>query len=410
MRREVRGTRFPGSGPGHPQLDGGSFGSGGQARIRTPSSPRRIRTARRPTAAGRRGPANPTRRPAASTAPRAVLRTSRRPPAGRLHPVHRQHTNRSDRWKTPVGELKTVRVDLPAGLTVNPQATEQCRPDGLRSRPRLPARPTRRSAKSFVTASVLGVPTPGAGPADRLQHRTAARRAGPLRLQPRRQQRLPAGRRRLGERLPRGLHDRRPRTALRQRLNCFPDEAAWCSKTASSSTDLRRDGTFITTPTTCLGEASPPRHSSTSTRPTCWPARSLKRPNPDYDFPPTPRRRSSRGSRPGTSPKDCGTIPFEPSIAVDPNTAADRLSRRRDGRRRACRRSKAAANQSDLAGALRPGDAAGGHGPQPLGRQRPRGLHRRAVRQGQRGTRSPVRRRRRSARSKSTRRRFPTAR
>ena len=119
--------------------------------------------------------------------------------------------------------------------------------------------------------------------ADRLQHRPAERRAGALRLQRPRQRRLPEGRGRLGRRLSRVLHDRRPdipgwvdpqeppglrRTGRRRHLHHYPEHLP-------RSVDCRR--------------------SSTSTRPTCAPT-PTRAPTPTS---PTDPRSSSRRCRPG---------------------------------------------------------------------------------------------------------------
>ncbi len=61
--------------------------------------------------------------------------------------------------KTPVGELKTVRVDLPVGLSVNPQATPQCEQATFEASPS--SCPVGSDVgKSEVTASLLGVESP----------------------------------------------------------------------------------------------------------------------------------------------------------------------------------------------------------------------------------------------------------
>ena len=59
--------------------------------------------------------------------------------------------------EAPVGELKTVRVDLPVGLSVNPGATAALHARDLRSRSqRLPRR--LESRRKLVTAPVPGGP------------------------------------------------------------------------------------------------------------------------------------------------------------------------------------------------------------------------------------------------------------
>jgi len=59
-------------------------------------------------------------------------------------------------FQTPVGDLKTVLVDLPRGLSVNPQATPQCMlENGKFPGGGCPA--NTKVGESFVTASVLGL-------------------------------------------------------------------------------------------------------------------------------------------------------------------------------------------------------------------------------------------------------------
>ena len=65
----------------------------------------------------------------------------RRPATRRsASPSSSSRTQRPLGTETPVGVLKDVRVDLPVGLSVNPQATPQCDAGDLRSRTRRPAR------------------------------------------------------------------------------------------------------------------------------------------------------------------------------------------------------------------------------------------------------------------------------
>ncbi len=61
--------------------------------------------------------------------------------------------------QTPVGDLKRVRVDLPVGLSVNPQATPQCEQATFESNSLLCPAGSGVGA-SNVTASLLGVPLP----------------------------------------------------------------------------------------------------------------------------------------------------------------------------------------------------------------------------------------------------------
>ena len=259
--------------------------SGAQADIIAPQTP----PATAATMAGRRAPARSTLRPAAST---RRTSSSNRPPGTRrsASPSSSSNTRPPARLGNPGRELKTVRVDLPVGLSVNPQATAAVRRWRPSKPARRPARRARSRRKRRDRARLLASPSPSPLPTvDRLQHRSPARRAGALRLQPRRQRRLPGGRRRLGRRLPRGLHDRRPRTRL------APGSKALILKNRLVFDGRAGDGTFITTPSTCLDPAIR-RRSSTSTRPTCSPARSLKR-KPGYDSPQAPTRLESDPAR-----------------------------------------------------------------------------------------------------------------
>ena len=88
---------------------------------------------------------------------RAVLHPGGGPPAGRLHPVHRQRRRRLG--IDPVGVLKDVRVDLPVGLSVNPQATPQCELATFKSN-RCAARSPRSSAPAPSRSPSLGLTSP----------------------------------------------------------------------------------------------------------------------------------------------------------------------------------------------------------------------------------------------------------
>ncbi len=214
--------------------------------------------------------------------------------------------------ENPIGELKTVRVDLPVGLSVNPGATKQCPLPTFESNPLLCA--GSEVGESKVTAAPLGVPTeappvtvynlqPKAGePAlfgfelagndvylrsdvawDGNYHEGFTIDVPPTpKLEP----------------LIKGL-------VLKNRL-VFNGRAG--------------DGTFITTPSTCLGPAASPFASVYST----WLLASsvAEEENPAYQFPQDANPPFESRIPPGTSPKECGSIPFGPTIAVDPKTSS----------------------------------------------------------------------------------------
>jgi hypothetical protein len=212
----------------------------------------------------------------------------------------------------PTGELKNVRVDLPVGLSVNPGAIKQCPLATFEANPLLCA--GSEVGESKVTAAPAGVPTeaspvtvydlkPSPGePAlfgfelagnDVYLHADVAwdgdyHEGFTIHVPP-----SPSL-----EPIIKGL-------ILKNRL-VFNGRAG--------------DGTFITTPSTCLGPAITPFESVYST----WLLASsvVEEENPAYHFPESAQPPFESRIPPGTSPKECGTIPFNPSIAVQPNTPA----------------------------------------------------------------------------------------
>ena len=121
--------------------------------------------------------------------------------------------------ETPVGEVETVRVDLPVGLSINPGATERCPlatfqagasgcPSGISGK----VGEGSIVGESLVTTSARRRRHPAdqtTHPGPGLQRHPTPRRVGEVRPRTRRPGSVPARRRRLGRRLPRGIHDRR---------------------------------------------------------------------------------------------------------------------------------------------------------------------------------------------------------
>jgi hypothetical protein len=78
------------------------------------------------------------------------------------------------------------------------------------------------------------------------------------------------------------------------------------------------DGTFITTPSTCLGEAK----DTGTIYSTFLRAGSYEQfAEPGYVWPQSAEPPLESPIPPGTSPKECDSIPYDPSLAVDPGTA-----------------------------------------------------------------------------------------
>jgi hypothetical protein len=215
--------------------------------------------------------------------------------------------------KTPVGELKDVRVDLPVGLSVNPGATERCPLATFEAGPAgCPAGSV--VGNSQVEASVLGVPTP---PTEGLT------KVPVYNVVPKQGEAARFGLELLGNEiflegdiasagdyhegftihvrkaLPAGLEG----LILRNRL-VFNGRAG--------------DGTFLTTPSTCNGEAFTRSGSQYSTflRASSY----TEEETPGYAFPQSAEPAFESPIPPGTSPKECATIPYAPALAVAPGT------------------------------------------------------------------------------------------
>lgn len=203
----------------------------------------------------------------------------------------------------PVGDLRTVRVDLPAGLSVNPQATPQCKQETFELNPILcPAGSD--VGTSFATAALAGVVSP--------QLPATVYNIDPPNGEPAR-----FGFSLLGNNV-----------YLRAGVDWAGDYHEFFTIDAPKSPigrvlknrlvfDGRHgNGTFITTPTTCFDWTQPPfQHVySTFLRADGY--------GSEFEDPSFPNGSPFIESElpPGTSPKECGDIPFKPSVAVAPNT------------------------------------------------------------------------------------------
>jgi hypothetical protein len=220
--------------------------------------------------------------------------------------------------ETPVGELKKVRVDLPVGLSVNPGATERC-PLGTFEAGASGCPPGSQVGESAVTASLLGVPTPPSKPVTQVPVYNIVPPAGePARF---------------------GLELAGNEVFLEADLDWSGDYHEGFTIDVPQVADLEPlikglilknrlvfdgragDGTFITTPSTCLGEASPgpSGHAySTYLLAGSW----AEAAEPGYQFPQSAEPAFESPIPPGTSPKECATIPYEPSVEADPGTTA----------------------------------------------------------------------------------------
>jgi len=219
---------------------------------------------------------------------------------------------------TPDAELARIRVDLPVGLNVNPGATERCPLATFKADPAT-CPPESYVGDSYVTAAdpLLGGSVPlhaevyNVVPVEGESARFGLKLAGnEVYLQGDADWsgnyhegftiEVPAA---LPEALG-GLIGSDNGAILKNRL-VFKGRAG--------------DGTFITTPSTCLGEAFV---ESGSVYSTYLLAGSLEEfAEPDYVWPRSAEPPLESPIPPGTSPKECNSIPYEPSLDIDPGTA-----------------------------------------------------------------------------------------
>jgi hypothetical protein len=215
----------------------------------------------------------------------------------------------------PVGNLKTVLVDLPPGLSVNPQATPQCELENGKF-PTLGCPPTTQVGVSLVTAFV-GVPSP---PVPVPVYNLVPRIGEPARF---------------GFTLPLGLGE----TFLNAGVAWESDYHEYFTIHVPSVSGLKilknrltffgtygqvgGGGAFLTTPSTCNNsDIEPFRRSYT----TFLHADSVEEPAPEdtYDVAaPAPPSAAyvagseALGSAPpkGVKPTGCENVPFQPSVA-----------------------------------------------------------------------------------------------
>jgi hypothetical protein len=212
----------------------------------------------------------------------------------------------------PEVDLKTIRVDLPVGLSVNPGATPQCSAEHPKECPL-----NTKVGESLVTVSpeVPLVP-PVTIPA--LVYNLVPKQGQPARfgftveavpdlpLLPPSDIYLEGDIDWSGD-YHEGFTIAAPKVpAVKLLKNRLVFEG--------QSHDPSGTGFFLTTPSTCFDPTAPATSHLYSTF-----ARADSLQNPDPSFP-TGSPFVEAKLPPGTSPKECGSIPFNPSIGVDPGT------------------------------------------------------------------------------------------
>jgi len=212
----------------------------------------------------------------------------------------------------PKGELKTVRVDLPVGLSVNPSATEQCPLEDFEGDTCLEET---KVGTSIVTAAlpIVGTELPPLE-ADVFNVEPVFGEAARFGLKLVGNEVFLRGDVAWDGNYHEGFTIDVPKT--------LPDGLGGLIKKNRLVFDgTSGDGTFITTPSTCLGEAFPGGPSghvySTYLLAGSWEEAA----EPGYVFPQSAMPPLESPIPPGTEPKSCGTIPYDPALDVAPGTA-----------------------------------------------------------------------------------------
>lgn len=225
--------------------------------------------------------------------------------------------------EVPIGDLRTVRVDLPPGLTVNPQASPQCDlgPESEESPSSVNCAADTQVGTSEVTAthtdtgvSVTLPPVP--------VYNVVPKQGEPARF----------GFSVAGSDVfleadvawERDYHEYFTIHVHKVSLPVLGEKARILkNRLVFDGMSGAGNGTFITTPTTCLGPA-PPSSPFEHVYSTWLRADSYQEENPTFpvgsDFIESKIPRKPPAFE--TSPKNCEDIPFDPSIAVDPGTNA----------------------------------------------------------------------------------------
>ncbi|HET9198499.1 MAG TPA: hypothetical protein VFN92_09635 [Solirubrobacterales bacterium] len=237
--------------------------------------------------------------------------------------------------EAPAGELKTVRVDLPVGLSVNPGATPRC----ARSQFEADTCPVgSKVGESLVTvAGPLGpiAPVPGVTQVPVYNVRPEAGEAARFGLKLADNEVFLEGDVAWESDYHEGFTIHVPEALpsdLTGVLAALSGQKGLILKNRLAFNGRSGDGTFLTTPTTCFGpaykddwkEGEAPGGPSGSIYSTFLRADSYGEPDPSFPAgsslleSPIPPQSEAEG--PGTSPKGCDTIPYEPAIEVDPGT------------------------------------------------------------------------------------------
>jgi hypothetical protein len=208
--------------------------------------------------------------------------------------------------QNPVGVLKTLRVDLPVGLSVNPTATPKCELASFQAEQCAVSAPGSQVGTSAVTAALEGLPAPALDGLTKVPvYNLVPKEGQPARF----------GFRILNEEVfleadvdwsgdyHEGFTIAVPKSPIGEILKnrlVFQGRAG--------------NGTFLTLPSTCFDPAQAGFEHVYST---LLRADSVEQPNPTF---PSGSSFFESTLPPGIKPTGCAKVPFQPTTAVDPGT------------------------------------------------------------------------------------------
>jgi hypothetical protein len=219
---------------------------------------------------------------------------------------------------TPDAELARVRVDLPVGLNVNPGATERCPLATFEADP-AGCPPESHVGDSYVTAAdpLLGGSVPleaavyNVVPVDGESARFGLELAG-------NEVYLEGDANWAGD-YHEGFTIEVPAALPEDLGGLLGSDSGAILKNRLVFNGRAGDGTFITTPSTCLGEAFVESGSVYSTYLLAGSYAEFA--EPGYVWPQSAEPHLESPIPPGTSPKECESIPYDPALSLDPGTA-----------------------------------------------------------------------------------------
>jgi hypothetical protein len=210
--------------------------------------------------------------------------------------------------QNPVGTLKTLRVELPVGLSVNPQATPRCELASFQAEQCAVSAPGSQVGTSAVTAALEGLPAPALDGLTKVPvYNLVPKEGQPARF---------------------GFRILSNEVFLEADVDWSGDyhEGFTIAVPKSPIGEILKNrlvfqgragnGTFLTLPSTCF---DPAQAGFGDVYSTLLRADSVEQPNPTF---PNGSSFFKAGLPPGVKPTGCDKVPFEPTTAVDAGTQA----------------------------------------------------------------------------------------